>query len=126
MRRSTAAGVMILCFVTVAGAQEWKAPASAKGVKNPVDKAAGVKAGKSLFNTNCAMCHGNTGRGDGPAGAALKPKPENLTGKDVQRQADGELFWKISEGRGAMPPWKSLSEKDRWSLVHYIRSLAGK
>jgi mono/diheme cytochrome c family protein len=126
MKRAIAAGVMILGVVAIAAADEWKAPASAKAVKNPVEKAAGLKAGKSLFDTNCAMCHGNTGKGDGPAGAALKPKPDNLIGKDVQRQADGELFWKISEGRGVMPPWKSLSEKDRWSLVQYIRSLATK
>jgi len=117
---------MILGFVAVASAEEWKAPTSAKAMKNPVEKTAGLKAGKSLFNTNCAMCHGNTGRGDGPAGAALNPKPENLVGKEVQRQTDGDLFWKISEGRGAMPPWKSLAEKDRWSLVQYIRSLAAK
>ena len=126
MRRWMAAGVMILGFVAVAAAEEWKAPASAKAMKNPVEKTAGLKAGKSLFNTNCAMCHGNMGRGDGPAGAALNPKPENLVGKAVQAQTDGELFWKISEGRGAMPPWKQLPEKDRWSLIQYIRSLAAK
>ena len=126
MKRAIAAGVMILGVVAVAAAEEWKAPASAKAVKNPVEKAAGLKAGKSLFNTNCAMCHGNTGRGDGPSGASLKPKPENLTGKGVQAQTDGELFWKISEGLGPMPAWKQWPEKDRWSLVHHIRSLAAK
>ena len=126
MRRAIAVGVMVLGFVAVAAAGEWRAPASAKATKNPVEKAAGLKAGRSLFDTNCAMCHGNTGKGDGPAGAALNPKPKNLAGKAVQVQTDGELFWKISEGRGAMPTWKSLPEKDRWSLVRYIRSLATK
>lgn len=126
MKRVIALAILVLGFVAVAAAAEWKVPASAKAMKNPVEKIAGLKAGKSLFDTNCAMCHGNTGRGDSPAGAALNPKPENLTGKDVQRQTDGELFWKISEGRGAMPPWKSLPEKDRWSLIRYIRSLAAK
>ncbi len=126
MRRWITTGVMILGVAAVASAQEWKAPASAKGVKNPVAKAAGIKAGKSLFEGNCAMCHGNTGKGDGPAGAALNPRPKNLSDKAVQTQTDGELFWKISEGRGAMPPWKMLPEKDRWSLVQYIRSLAAK
>jgi mono/diheme cytochrome c family protein len=126
MKRVIALAMLVLGFVAVAAAAEWKVPASAKAMKNPVERIAGLKAGKSLFDTNCAMCHGNTGRGDGPAGAALNPKPENLAGKDVQRQTDGELFWKISEGRGAMPPWKSLPEKDRWSLIRYIRSLAAK
>jgi mono/diheme cytochrome c family protein len=42
----------------------------------------------------------------------------------VQDQADGELFWKISEGRGAMVGWKLIiSEEDRWHLVNYIRTL---
>jgi mono/diheme cytochrome c family protein len=41
----------------------------------------------------------------------------------VQSETDGELFWKISTGRGAMPPWKHLPEKDRWEIVNYIRTL---
>ena len=64
---------------------------------------------------------------DPPAAAALPPpKPANWTSEAVQKEADGELFWKISNGRGAMPPWKHLPEKDRWELVNYIRSLKGK
>ena len=39
---------------------------------------------------------------DGPAGAALNPKPKDLAGKVVQAQTDGELFWKISTGRGGI------------------------
>ena len=39
---------------------------------------------------------------------------------------DGELFWKITNGRGPMPSRKHLPETDRWSVVHYIRSLKGK
>jgi mono/diheme cytochrome c family protein len=126
MRRAIAIGAMILCAASMAVAQEWKAPASAKATRNPVAKDAGIQAGKSLFESNCAMCHGNTGKGDGPVGAALNPKPRNLADKAVQGQADGDLFWKISEGRGSMPGWKVLPQKDRWSLVHYLRSLAGK
>jgi hypothetical protein len=41
----------------------------------------------------------------------------------VQGQTDGELFWKISNGRGAMPPWKHLPEMERWRIVNYIRYL---
>jgi len=56
----------------------------------------------------------------------MNPRPKPLGDKAVQAQTDGELFWKISEGREAMPGWKSISEKERWALVHHIRSLAGK
>ena len=63
------------------------------------------------------------GQGDGAAAVALNPKPADWTSKRVQDESDGELFWKISNGRGAMPPWKHLPEQDRWALIRYIRSL---
>ncbi len=125
-----ACSVMLLLSLTVvpvlAGEPPWKAPAAEKGKKNPVPRATGVPAGKTVFETNCVMCHGPQGKGNGPAGVALDPKPADLTSKPVQVQTDGELFWKISTGRGAMPSWQTLPEKDRWSVVDYIRSLAGK
>jgi mono/diheme cytochrome c family protein len=117
---------MVLLATGTVAAQEWKAPASAKAAKNPVTRAAGVKDGKPLFDKQCVLCHGATGKGDGPAASALKPKPRNLADKAVQGETDGELFWKISEGRGVMPAFKSLPEKDRWGVVHYLRSLAEK
>jgi mono/diheme cytochrome c family protein len=126
MRRWIAAVAMVLCAVGWAAAQEWKAPAEAKAKKNPMARATGIKEGKASFDTSCAMCHGKTGKGDGPGAAAMNPKPKNLADKTIQGQTDGELFWKISEGRGAMPPWKHLPDTVRWSLVHYVRSLTGK
>src|SRR5215471_16093549 len=66
------------------------------------------------------------GKGDGVAAAALSPKPADWTSKKIQAESDGELFWKISHGRGAMPSCKQLPENDRWALVHYIHSLGGK
>ena len=124
-RTLVAIGVVLLSGGVFAGtASEWKAPATAKAAKNPVDKVSGVKLGQALFQENCVICHGKTGKGDGEAAAAMNPRPKSLADKAVQAQTDGELFWKISEGREAMPGWKSLAEKERWSLVHYIRSLA--
>lgn len=118
------AGVWV--SVAFAGAAEWKAPASAKATKNSLDQATGLKLGRPLFQENCVICHGKAGKGDGEAAAAMNPRPKSLAAKAVQAQTDGELFWKISEGREAMPGWKSISEKERWALVHHIRGLAGK
>ncbi len=118
------AGVWV--SLAFAGAAEWKAPASARATKNPLDQATGLKLGQPLFQENCVICHGKAGKGDGEASAAMKPRPKPLADKAVQAQTDGELFWKISEGREAMPGWKSISEKERWALVHHIRGLAGK
>jgi mono/diheme cytochrome c family protein len=105
---------------TRVSAQEWKAPAEAKDAKNPVK---GVGNAKKAVETNCGPCHGPAGKGDGPAAAALPTKPADWTSEKVQKQTDGELFWKIANGRGAMPPWKSLPEKERWEIVNYIRTL---
>lgn len=106
---------------------EWKAPAEAKALKNPraakKTDAKELAEAKKVAETNCVSCHGPGGKGDGPAAAALNPKPANWTSDKVAAETDGEIFWKISNGRGAMPPWKHLPEKDRWDLVNYIRSL---
>jgi mono/diheme cytochrome c family protein len=126
MKRAIVTVAMLVWVSMAMAAVEWKAPASAKAIKNPVEKASGLKVGQSLFQENCVICHGKGGKGDGEAAAAMNPKPKSLISQAVQSQTDGEIFWKISEGRDAMPPWKNLSEKERWSLVIYLRSLAGK
>ncbi len=109
---------------SAAGEGPWVAPPEAKGIKNPIAKAEGARAGRRSYQINCAPCHGPAGQGDGPAAAALTPRPRNLTEPATQDQTDGELFWKITTGRAPMPTWRHLSERERWSLVHYIRSLA--
>ena len=112
-----------LAFAQAAQAP-WVAPAADKAKKNPVPGgAAAVEAGKKVAQTNCVTCHGAGGKGDGAAAVALNPKPADWTSKRVQDESDGELFWKISKGRNAMPPWAHLPENDRWSVIHYIRSL---
>ncbi len=102
---------------------EWKAPADAKNVKNPEKSS---ELGKKSVETNCVTCHGPNGKGDGPAAVALTPKPANWTSDKVKKETDGELFWKLSNGRGPMPPWKHLPEKERWQIVNYIRELQKK
>jgi mono/diheme cytochrome c family protein len=101
---------------------EWKADAKCvAGAKNTVK---GVGNAKKAIETNCVTCHGPGGKGDGPAAAALPPpKPADWTSARVQKESDAVLFCKISDGRGAMPPWKHLPEKDRWEIVNYLRTL---
>lgn len=121
------AGLAIVSSVaTSASAQAaWTCPAAEAAKKNPVAKSdAAAAAGKKLtLDKACNACHGDSGRGDGPGAAALTPKPADWTSAKVQQQTDGCLFWKITTGRGAMPPWASLSETERWQIVHYIRTL---
>jgi mono/diheme cytochrome c family protein len=105
----------------------WVAPSSAKEIKNPVsDKkiSSSAKKGAKIFKQYCVVCHGDSGTGDGPGSKALNPKPANLTSNLVQKQVDGEIFWKISNGRNAMIKWDPIiPEKDRWDCVNYIRTL---
>jgi mono/diheme cytochrome c family protein len=116
---------MSLVFGGIGLAQgPWVAPAAEKAKKNPVPRSAkAVEDGKKVAQVNCVACHGAGGKGDGAAAAALNPKPADWTSARVQDEPDGELFWKISNGRGAMPPWRHLPENERWALIHYIRSL---
>ena len=133
MTRSLRTSALALAFgalalAGVAHAQApWEAPAGEKAKKNPLpDDAKVVDQGQKIAQVNCATCHGAKGKGDGVAAAALSPKPADWTSKKIQAESDGELFWKISNGRGAMPSWKHLPENDRWALVRYIHSLGGK
>jgi len=126
MRRWSGGVAVLLFAVGVAAAQEWKAPETAKSMKNPVAKSAGLKDAQTAYERNCALCHGPTGRGDGPAATALNPKPRNFADRTIQSQSDGELYWKITEGRGVMPGWRTLPDKARWGLVHYVRWLGDK
>ena len=115
--------------VALVDAQDtWKEceDAKFKSMKNPQSGAPSVAAGKKSAETNCVTCHGAAGKGDGVAAAALNPKPANWTSDKVKADSDGVLFCKMSNGRGPMPPWKHLPDKERWDLVNYIRSLQGK
>jgi len=104
----------------------WVTPKVNQDVKNPipVDKTA-LTEGKALYTTNCAPCHGDKGRGDGPAAAALNPKPADHSSATVQNETDGSLFWKLTQGRNPMPSYqKILTDKQRWELISYIRTLS--
>jgi mono/diheme cytochrome c family protein len=101
------------------------APASADAVKNPLKgDAAATTAGQALYKKQCAMCHGDKGKGDGIAAASLSKPPANHTSAMVQKISDGGLFWMITTGNNPMPSYKTMTETQRWQLVNYIRTLA--
>ncbi len=85
-----------------------------------------VVHGKKLFAQNCAMCHGDTGKGDGAAGAALNPKPRNLV-EGPWKKGGGYigLFTVLTEGLAgtSMGAYKHMKPVDRWALVQFIDSI---
>lgn len=105
-------------------------PAPYAGTSHPsTADTSNVVAGKSLFETACASCHGPAGRGDGPAAKDLNPAPSNLTAVvHMPIASDAYLLWTVSEGGApvgsAMPAFKdSLSREQIWQLVSYLRTL---
>ena len=112
----------------------WLAPANARERANPVPASdEGLKRGRLLFQRHCAMCHGEKGRGDGPAARLHAQRsglaPRNLNDPQVQSAlSDGEIYWKLStglklDGKIVMPGFAEeiTKEEDRWRLVHYGR-----
>ncbi len=95
-------------------------------------QAADVAKGKATFTSYCAACHGQTGKGDGPAAAALKTKPRNLADpKLIGKLTDKYLADVISKGGAAigksalMPPWGgTLKDTDIKNVIAFIRGLS--
>jgi len=132
---SCSRALIVLAVFSISGpllaqsSSDWRAPASAANRPNPLAGNANAMAlGEKLYAGNCLTCHGPNGKGDGPGAAALEKKPADLGARiRTTGEKDGELFWKISEGRAPMITWKAtLSETQRWELVNYIRTFAGK
>jgi mono/diheme cytochrome c family protein len=96
--------------------------------------ALGGDAGKGqvVYKQYCAMCHGDSGKGDGVAAAALNPKPRNLSDAALMKKvSDWEVYLVIKEGgtvAGLSPmmvSWKAvLSDVQIRDVAVYVRSLA--
>lgn len=102
----------------------WSAPAHARATPNPIPVSpASILSGAAIYRDNCIACHGGGGRGNGPASAALEAAPADLR-QMVPTHDDGDLAWKITNGRGEMPGWEGvLTDDEIWHVVNYLRHL---
>jgi len=103
----------------------WIAPAGWSAKKSTIASSiSSIQAGKNIYRTNCVLCHGEKGKGNGTLAMNLNPRPADHTSKKFQQQKDGEIFYKITTGRNAMPSFRQLfSDNDIWNIITYIRTL---
>jgi copper transport protein len=136
LRRQAAlvgAGVVILaCGGYVYAAENSNGvPLDVQNVRDPVppdDQS--LAAGQEVYTTYCETCHGETGRGDGPSGLRLVPRPADLRIHLAPGvHTDGDLYYYVAYGfpGSAMPAWKSqgLTDQQIWDVINYARATFG-
>jgi mono/diheme cytochrome c family protein len=126
-------GLTIACS---SQAREGAAPAPAAAATKPAKAAvtpAMLERGAQLYKGTCAVCHGEQGRGDGPAASALKPPPRDHTDRAYMSTLTDEDLAKVIQIGGVlknkplMPGSPQIKGADLDALVAYVRSLsAGK
>ena len=91
-------------------------------------RAPDLARGATLYQAQCASCHGATGHGDGPAGLQLTPRPIAFTDQARADQRSAlSLYEVITQGVADTPmvSYKTtLSDDDRWALAYYVGTLA--
>src|SRR5579863_991640 len=125
--------LFVILLIVIAGAigftiwqsRPWTIPESARAVKNPLPpSAADLDTIRPIYRDKCAVCHGDTGKGDGHDATLYDPKPTDFTNAlHMRNVTDGELFYKLTEGRKPMPSFKKrLTDEQRWRMVMLIRT----
>jgi mono/diheme cytochrome c family protein len=126
-----AALLALICIVIVYAVfqndRPWVVPEEVKKLKNPLQPSEStLKTARAIYADECAQCHGERGKGDGPEAAMHSPAPADLTDAGhMKGVTDGEIFYQISEGRKPMPSFKKrLTEDQRWGLVLFVRTFS--
>lgn len=89
-----------------------------------------VALGQATYHTTCAPCHGEKGKGDGPAAVALNPKPrDHSNGVYMDKLSNDHIFKVITQGGAAfgyptMPAQPTLKDDTVKNVIAYVRSLS--
>jgi mono/diheme cytochrome c family protein len=120
LKISMIAGVLMILLPCIQG-QDWIVPDELAATSNPSEYSLeNVKLGKAIYTKNCKSCHGDPGKNNP---LALVPMPVDIASERMQANSEGALFYKITHGKGVMPPFEStISETDRWLLVNFIQN----
>lgn len=104
-------------------------PDQYQGAASPIDGSRkAIAAGSRLYTMHCSGCHGRKGRGNGDAGATLRPSPALKT--YISRRpwaADEYLLWSVAEGGtpfgSSMPAFsRQLTRQQIWQIIAYMRA----
>lgn len=89
------------------------------------NSAASAARGKLLYDRHCVVCHGPSGRGDGPAARSMDASMDDLS--DLPPPPifpDGVIVYRIAQGKGLMPAWgKTLTHDELWDVLNHLRAL---
>jgi mono/diheme cytochrome c family protein len=101
--------------------QDWIVPDDKKGKLSTFPFDDNIrKAGEKLYTVNCQSCHGTPGKSNF---IILVPPPGDPATEKIQKNNDGEIFYKITTGRGQMPSFRSvLTSNEIWNIISYVRS----
>ncbi|HYX25861.1 MAG TPA: cytochrome c [Thermoanaerobaculia bacterium] len=93
-------------------------------LRNPFPPSPAVLArGQTVYQTFCAVCHGERGAGDGPLIPKF-PNPPSYTSARLLAMPDGQIFHVITRGSGMMPSYAGqVAPDDRWKAVAWVRAL---
>ena len=126
--KALVAVVMMVLFAALLlgrSVSNWDVPEAERNRENPHPATEeSLKKAKEVYDQNCLFCHGETGAGDGQVAGMLNTKLPSFTDVEhMDKETDGELFWKMSTGKDPMPGFsKKLSAEEMWQLVNLIRS----
>jgi mono/diheme cytochrome c family protein len=88
--------------------------------------AADAAAGKTLYASKCASCHGAAGEGKDAVAKMFKVEMKPLTSKEVQSLSDADIKKVILEGKDKMKPVAGVDAKGADDIVAFVRTLAKK
>jgi mono/diheme cytochrome c family protein len=123
MRRAAGVVTVSLSVLAIAAGgatvSPWdNVPAKQHERSNPVaGQPDAIEAGGELYREHCQQCHKADGRGD--------DRHPSLHSPHVRNAADGDLEWYLRQGDRAhgMPSWAALTQRERWQVVAYVKSL---
>lgn len=126
-----AAAVLAAWFAPWPDSSLWLADAVPTSFQTTPFTVSAVAHGAALYARNCAACHGDTGRGDGPRAATLVRGPPTVVGSLLGHRLDGEMFWRVMhgmhthDGMQTMPAFEErLTNADAWAILDYLKVLA--